>query len=94
MIEVSRTGDGDPMSFEVTVGEGGEHSCHQVTLAQETFNKLTGGAAGRPEAAVEAAFRFLLDREPKEAILGKFDVTVISKYFPNFESKFGDYFEG
>ena len=93
MIEVSRNGDGDPMSFEVTVGEGGGQSRHQVTMAQETFDKLTGGA-GRPEDAVEAAFRFLLDREPKEAILGKFDVTVISQYFPNFESKFGDYFGG
>jgi hypothetical protein len=91
MIEVSRTGDGDPMSFEVTVGEGGGQSRHQVTMAQETFDKLTGGQ-GQPEDAVEAAFRFLLDREPKEAILGKFDLTVISKYFPNFESKFGDYF--
>lgn len=93
MIEVSHTGDGDPMTFEVAVGEGGDQSRHQVTLAQETFERLTGGA-GRPEDAIEAAFRFLLDREPKEAILGKFDVTVISKYFPNFESKFEDYYSG
>jgi hypothetical protein len=93
MIEVSRTGDGDPMSFEVTVGDGGDQSRHQVTMSQDSFQSLTGGK-GTPESAVEAAFRFLLDREPKEAILGRFDITVISKYFPNFESKFGDYFGG
>jgi hypothetical protein len=27
----------------------------------------------------------LLDREPKESILSHFDVTVISRYFPDFE---------
>ena len=27
----------------------------------------------------------LLDREPKESILGRFDVTAISRYFPEFE---------
>jgi len=35
-------------------------------------------AAGKhtPERCLEAAFRFLLDREPKESILRRFDVTV------------------
>jgi hypothetical protein len=27
----------------------------------------------------------LLDREPKESILGRFDVAVISRYFPEFD---------
>jgi hypothetical protein len=36
------------------------------------------------ERCVEAAFRFLLDREPKESVLSRFDVTVISRYFPEF----------
>jgi hypothetical protein len=30
-------------------------------------------------------FRFLLGREPKESILGRFDATAISRYFPEFE---------
>jgi hypothetical protein len=38
-----------------------------------------------PERCLEATFRFLLDREPKESILGRFDATVISRYFPEFE---------
>ena len=41
--------------------------------------------------SLEAAFRFLLDREPKEAILGRFDVTVISRYFPEFERELPHY---
>ena len=39
----------------------------------------------------QAAFRFLLDREPKESILRRFDVTVISRYFPEFEREFPHY---
>jgi hypothetical protein len=37
------------------------------------------------------AFRFLLDREPKESILGRFDVTAISRYFPEFERELPHY---
>ena len=37
--------------------------------------------------------RFLLDREPKESILGRFDVTVISRYFPEFERELPHYLE-
>jgi hypothetical protein len=36
------------------------------------------------ERCLEAAFCFLLDREPKESILGHFDATMISRYFPEF----------
>ena len=39
----------------------------------------------------EAAFRFLLDREPKDSILRRFDVTEISRYFPEFEREMPHY---
>ena len=39
----------------------------------------------------EATFRFLLDREPKESILTRFDVTVIARYFPEFERELPRY---
>ena len=59
-------------------------------MARETCERLTAGGH-TPEACLEAAFRFLLDREPKEAILGRFDVTVISRYFPEFEQALPGY---
>ena len=31
------------------------------------------------------SFRFLLEREPKESILRSFDLTVISRYFSEYE---------
>jgi hypothetical protein len=90
MIEVRRTGEGDPLKFEVIVREGKGESRHRVTMAQDTCERL---AAGRhaPERCLEAAFRFSLDREPKESILGHFDVAVISRYFPELEQELPRY---
>ena len=59
-------------------------------MAAETCERLAANKC-TPERVVEAAFRFLLDREPKESILGTFDVTVISRYFPEFEKELPRY---
>jgi hypothetical protein len=61
-----------------------------VTLSAGDYERLARGSS--PQALVEAAFRFLLDREPKESILGRFDFSVIGTYFPEFERKLPDYF--
>jgi hypothetical protein len=90
MIEVRRMAEHDPLDFEVVVREGGGETRHQVTMSRETCNRLTGGKH-TPERCLEAAFRFLLDREPKESILGHFDVTVISRYFPEFDRELPRY---
>jgi hypothetical protein len=90
MIEVRRTREGDPLEFEVVVREGKGETRHNVTMAQTTCNRLSAGKH-TPEMCLEAAFRFLLDREPKESILRRFDVTVISRYFPEFERELPRY---
>jgi hypothetical protein len=36
---------------------------------------------------VRRSFEFLLEREPKESILASFDLTVIARYFPEYESE-------
>jgi hypothetical protein len=91
MIEVRRSGEGDPLEFEVVVRERQGETRHQVTMSRSTCERLCAGKHG-PERCVEAAFRFLLDREPKESILQRFDVTVISRYFPEFERELPGYF--
>jgi len=73
MIDVRRTGECDPLEFEVIVREGQGETHQRVTMAQETCDRLTAGEH-TPERYVEAALRLLLDREPKESILGRFDV--------------------
>ncbi|MGI9403153.1 MAG: hypothetical protein ACR2OF_01425 [Hyphomicrobium sp.] len=90
MIEVTQTGHSDPLEFDVLVGDGSGETCHQVTMAREICERLTRGACA-PERCIEAAFRFLLDREPKDAILTRFDVVVISRYFPEFETELPRY---
>lgn len=90
MIEVHRIGDDDPLAFEVIVRDDRSESRHAVSMSRQTCERLAGGAHP-PERCVEAAFRFLLDREPKESILGRFDVTVITRYFPEFERELPHY---
>jgi len=84
MIEVERTAEGDPMGFAVTVLEPNGQTSHQVSMSRQTWQRLSDGQYP-PEQCIDAAFRFLLDREPKESILRRFDVTLIARYFPSFE---------
>lgn len=88
-ISVARAADGDPQAFEVVIREGKSETRHHVTLSPQVAARL--GPAATAEALVEAAFRFLLDREPKESILARFDLTSISRYFPEFEESLPDY---
>jgi hypothetical protein len=92
MIEVRRTDSGDPLCFEVTVRDRGSETSHHVMMSRETCERLSSGRH-TPESCIEAAFRFLLDREPKESILRSFDVTVISRYFPEFERELPSYLQ-
>jgi hypothetical protein len=91
MIDVSCTSTDDPLEFDVTVGEGADKSRHHVTMDKAAYDKLGGGHD--PERVIAAAFAFLLDREPRESILPRFDVTVISRYFPEFETELPGYLE-
>ena len=90
MIEVTRKTATDPLAFEVVIREGSGESRHHVTMTRLMCDRLAGSAR-TPESCVEAAFRFLLDREPKESILARFDVSVISRYFPEFERELPRY---
>ena len=83
-IEVKKSDHGDRYEFQVTVKERGSESHHRVTLHKTDYERLTGGEA-TPEDLVTESFRFLLEREPKEAILGSFDLMVIGRYFPEYE---------
>jgi hypothetical protein len=83
-IEVERTGGDGQIVFDVRVSEEGSESRHEVTLSEEDYRRL-GEDYGSPDEFVRACFEFLLEREPKESILSQFDVSVISRYFPEFE---------
>ena len=92
MIRVERKSASEPFEFEVIVRQGEGETRHRVTMTKESYDRLRNGDHSA-EQCIEAAFRFLLDREPKESILGRFDVTAISRYFPEFEQELPRYLE-
>jgi hypothetical protein len=77
----------DVRSFRLTavVREGPDATSHEVTLARDLLERLSPNESA--EGFVQRCFAFLLEREPKESILRHFDVSVIGRYFPEFEKK-------
>jgi hypothetical protein len=75
--------------YRVIVTADGSSSTHTVTVTPDDLSRLASGASG--EDLVDASFRFLLDREPKESIMSRFDLSVIKRYFPEYQGVVGDY---
>ena len=68
----------------VVVVEGrGTKTEQRVTVRRVSYEALAGGDAS-PEELVRASFLFLLEREPKESILRRFELPVIERYFPDY----------
>ena len=80
-IRVEKVREGE---YRVTVEEPDGRSSHEVTLSPDYHRKLSGGAVA-PEELLRRSFEFLLEHEPKESILARFDLPVIARYFPEYE---------
>jgi hypothetical protein len=68
----------------VTVTDRGSSREFDVAVSQ---SELTRFDPGSDDACllVRRSFEFLLDREPKESILSSFGLSVIGRYFPEYE---------
>lgn len=75
--------------FHVTVRAPGT-TRHTVTLTDRVHAKLAPTAS--KEDLLRASFEFLLEREPNTAILSRFDLPVISRYFPDYEAEMAERF--
>ena len=73
--------------YHVSVTEG-TTTTHLVTVDAADLERFGRGATA-PEL-IEASFRFLLSKEPKESIMTRFDISLIPTYFPDYESSIGD----
>ena len=80
-IEVEKI---DQYKFRVRITEGGSETTHDVTVSPNDYARLTNGKV-ESEELVRRSFEFLLEREPKGSILTRFDLSVISRYFPEYE---------
>ena len=83
-IDVACEPIGKGWSCRVDVVEGGSSTIHRVTVATADLERLDPDAKD-PRDLVRRSFTFLLEREPKESILREFDLTVIGRYFPDWE---------
>ena len=82
-IEITKIDDFPKAVFDVTLS-GNPVTAHRVTLTRDYYEKLTANIV-TAEELVEESFKFLLAREPNTSILSEFDLTVISKYFSDYE---------
>ena len=73
--------------FDVTVTDASGSTTHEVTVWPSDMARYAPGST--PEQLLEASFAFLLDREPKESILRRFELPVIERYFPEFLTTIG-----
>ena len=70
----------------VTIRDEVSTSTHDVTVSDEDATRLAAATAdGDVERLLYETFDLLLEREPKEQILSTFDLSVVSRYFPEYE---------
>ena len=74
--------------FEITVNAD-QLTKHVVSLTDQMLLNLTNNKISKEEL-LNFSFNFLLEREPNTSILSKFDIIVISKYFPEYTNKVRD----
>jgi len=79
----------EPDAYTVKVVDGSSATQHIVTMTAADAEHYASGA--RPERLLEAAFVFLLAREPKESILRRFSLPDIERYFPDFPKQIARY---
>ena len=75
--------------FEVIINADQE-TIHKVFISNQTYLDLTSKKIFKKEL-IKFSFDFLLEREPNTAILSSFELTEISKYFPEYLKKVKDY---
>ena len=81
MAKITVVASGDDV-YQVIVEEGESRTMHDVTVRSADIERYASGVSA--EQLVEASFRFLLEREPKESILSRFALPVIERYFSDY----------
>ena len=77
----------DSNTYQVTV-TAQSTTKHTVTMQADYAQKLTNGRLSHTEL-LKKSFEFLLQHEPNTSILRSFDLSVISRYFPEYEQEIG-----
>ncbi len=78
----------DEVTFQVTVADKST-TIHEVKVQADHALRLTAGKITTIQL-VKKSFEFLLEREPNTSILCSFDLSVIARYFPEYERIIGN----
>jgi hypothetical protein len=82
MIAVTSQPTPGGWSCQVRVSEEGQSRTHRVFVSETGLQRW--GRGERVERLVERSFEFLLAREPLTAILPRFRLEDIERYFPEY----------
>jgi hypothetical protein len=82
-IDVRCTAEGKGYRCLVDVSDADGRSEHVVRVSPADLDRWGQGRS--TEQLVADSFAFLLEREPKESILTEFNLSVITRYFPDYE---------
>jgi hypothetical protein len=74
----------DEQEYTVTVAEGNTESVHSVEIPEKLLKRIP---EEKREELLKSSFEFLLAREPKETILSSFALSLISTYFPEYDTE-------
>lgn len=85
-IDVRTEPAADGWTCLVRVTDAGGSTEHRVSVTSADLARLAP-EADDPGDLVRRSFAFLLEREPKESILGSFALPVIGRYFPEYEAE-------
>jgi len=87
MVTVDAQAVGETWKCRVVVDQQGERTEHSVTVSRDDLKRWgRGGTKEDVEDLVRRSFDFLLERETPSSILRTFDLSVIQRYFPDYDS--------
>jgi hypothetical protein len=85
-IYVTCSPSGDAQRCAVRVGDDPAATTHEVSVSADALARY-GGRRADAQLLVHESFEFLLEREPRESILRRFDLPVIERYFPEYPTE-------
>lgn len=86
MVTVDAEAANSDWKCRVVIDHRGEHTEHSVIVSQDDVKRWGRGSAKEDvEDLVQRSFAFLLEREPPSSILLTFDLSVIERYFPEYD---------
>lgn len=86
MVAVQAEAKEDGWECQVNVDHGGERTQHTVMVTAADLARWgSGDQQQHAEDLVVRSFDFLLEREPPSSILRRFDLSVIQRYFPEYD---------